>query len=75
MQKVRIAVNVARGLEYLYEKVQPLIIYKDVKSNNVLLFEDFKAKIGNFNLSNQAPNMAARLHSTRALGTFGYHAP
>ncbi|KAK4771833.1 hypothetical protein SAY86_013608 [Trapa natans] len=75
MQRVKIAVDAARGLEYLHEKVQPSIIHRDIRSSNVLLFEDFKAKIADFNLSNQAPDMAARLHSTRVLGTFGYHAP
>ncbi|GMI64388.1 MAZZA [Hibiscus trionum] len=75
MQRVRIAVDAARGLEYLHEKVQPSIIHRDIRSSNVLLFEDFKAKVADFNLSNQAPDMAARLHSTRVLGTFGYHAP
>ncbi|CAM8937099.1 unnamed protein product [Rhodiola kirilowii] len=75
MQRVRIAVDAARGLEYLHEKVQPSIIHRDIRSSNVLLFEDFRAKIADFNLSNQAPDMAARLHSTRVLGTFGYHAP
>ncbi|KAJ4969435.1 hypothetical protein NE237_016136 [Protea cynaroides] len=75
MQRVRIAVDAARGLEYLHEKVSPSIIHRDIRSSNVLLFEDFKAKIADFNLSNQAPDMAARLHSTRVLGTFGYHAP
>ncbi|CAI8601663.1 unnamed protein product [Vicia faba] len=75
MQRVRIAVDAARGLEYLHEKVQPSIIHRDIRSSNVLIFEDFKAKIADFNLSNQAPDMAARLHSTRVLGTFGYHAP
>ncbi|KAF8402264.1 hypothetical protein HHK36_013216 [Tetracentron sinense] len=75
MQRVRIAVDAARGLDYLHEKVQPSIIHRDIRSSNVLLFEDFKAKIADFNLSNQAPDMAARLHSTRVLGTFGYHAP
>jgi pto-interacting protein 1 len=75
MQRVRIAVDAARGLEHLHEKVKPAIIHRDIRSSNVLLFEDFKAKIADFNLSNQAPDMAARLHSTRVLGTFGYHAP
>ncbi|KAJ4892224.1 Protein kinase superfamily protein [Raphanus sativus] len=75
MQRVRVAVDAAKGLEYLHEKVQPPVIHRDIRSSNVLLFEDFKAKIADFNLSNQAPDMAARLHSTRVLGTFGYHAP
>ncbi|KAJ1286655.1 hypothetical protein BS78_03G368800 [Paspalum vaginatum] len=75
MQRVKIAVDAAKGLEYLHEKVQPSIVHRDIRSSNVLLFEDFKAKIADFNLSNQAPDMAARLHSTRVLGTFGYHAP
>ncbi|XP_019452534.1 PREDICTED: PTI1-like tyrosine-protein kinase 1 isoform X2 [Lupinus angustifolius] len=75
IQRVRIAVDAARGLEYLHEKVQPAVIHRDIRSSNVLIFEDFKAKIADFNLSNQSPDMAARLHSTRVLGTFGYHAP
>ncbi|GMI70455.1 MAZZA [Hibiscus trionum] len=75
MQRVRIAIDAARGLEYLHEMVQPSVIHRDVRSSNVLLFQDLKAKIADFNLSNQSPDMAARLHSTRVLGTFGYHAP
>ncbi|KAL9233056.1 hypothetical protein vseg_008097 [Gypsophila vaccaria] len=74
-QRVKIAVGAARGLEYLHEKAQPRIIHRDIKSSNVLLFDDDVAKIADFDLSNQAPDMAARLHSTRVLGTFGYHAP
>ncbi|KAK9281295.1 hypothetical protein L1049_004192 [Liquidambar formosana] len=74
-QRVKIAVGAAKGLEYLHEKAAPHVIHRDIKSSNVLLFDDDVAKIADFDLSNQAPDMAARLHSTRVLGTFGYHAP
>ncbi|XP_072991005.1 probable protein kinase At2g41970 [Typha latifolia] len=74
-QRVKIAYGAARGLEYLHEKVQPPFVHRDVRSSNVLLFDDYNSKIADFNLTNQSPDTAARLHSTRVLGTFGYHAP
>ncbi|KAJ4886734.1 Serine-threonine/tyrosine-protein kinase catalytic domain protein [Raphanus sativus] len=74
-QRVKIAVGAAKGLEYLHEKANPHVVHRDIKSSSVLMFEDDVAKIADFDLSNQAPDMAARLHSTRVLGTFGYHAP
>lgn len=74
-QRVKIAYGAARGLEYLHEKVQPPIVHRDIRSSNVLLFDDYDSKIADFNLTNQSPDTAARLHSTRVLGTFGYHAP
>jgi len=75
MQRAKIAVSAARGLEFLHEKADPRVVHRDIKSSNILLFDHDVAKIGDFDISNQAPDMAARLHSTRVLGTFGYHAP
>ncbi|KAK2990834.1 hypothetical protein RJ640_025891, partial [Escallonia rubra] len=66
-QRVKIAVAAAKGLEYLHEKVQPRIVHRNMKSSNVLLFDDDVAKIAD--LSNQVPDFA------RVLRTFGYHAP
>ncbi|MED6135638.1 cleavage polyadenylation factor subunit pti1 [Stylosanthes scabra] len=74
-QRVKIAVGAARGLEYLHEKAEIHIIHRYIKSSNIMLFDDDVAKIADFDLSNQNPDAAARLHSTRVLGTFGYHAP
>jgi serine/threonine protein kinase len=74
-QRVRVALGAARGLEYLHEKVQPSVIHGDVRSSNVLIFDDHDGKIADFNLTNQSPDTAARLNSTKVLGTFGYHAP
>ncbi|KAJ0976470.1 hypothetical protein J5N97_018435 [Dioscorea zingiberensis] len=75
VQRVKIAYGAAKGLLYLHEEAEPHIIHRDIKSSNVLIFDDDVAKIADFDLSNQAPDATAQLHSTRVLGTFGYHAP
>ncbi|CAM8893536.1 unnamed protein product [Rhodiola kirilowii] len=73
-QRVKIAVGVAKGLEYLH-KAEPSIVHRDVTSSNVLLFDNHVAKIADFDLSNQSPDKAVRLRSTRFLLASGYHGP
>lgn len=75
VQRVRIAYGAAKGLEYLHEKVQPPIVHRDIRSSKVLVFDDFHSKISDFSLCNMYSENTARMHSTRVLGTFGYHAP
>ncbi|CAN4091108.1 unnamed protein product [Withania somnifera] len=69
-QRVKIACGVATGLEYLHEKVEPPIIHRDIRSSNVLLFDDFTVKVADFDLTNQTLE-----HSTRVEESFGYHGP
>ncbi|CAI9779426.1 unnamed protein product [Fraxinus pennsylvanica] len=70
-RRVKVAYGAAKGLEYLHENFQPSIVHRDVRSSNVLLFDDFLPKIA---LTNQSSDTAALLRSTRALGTFINHA-
>ncbi|WVZ96149.1 hypothetical protein U9M48_041821 [Paspalum notatum var. saurae] len=78
-QRVKIAVGVAKGLEYLHEKAEPQIIHRKINPNNVLLFDDDVAKIADFDLSNEVPITGAPVRWARCLrhyGTLlGYDAP
>jgi len=46
-----ICLEVANGLQYLHEGVQPLIIHRDIKASNILLDKDLHAKIADFDVA------------------------
>ncbi|CAH1416682.1 unnamed protein product [Lactuca virosa] len=43
--RIAVAIGAARGLEYLREAAAPRILHRDVKSTNILLDENWRAKI------------------------------
>ncbi|KMZ76346.1 Protein kinase family protein [Zostera marina] len=73
--RMKIAVGAARGLEYLHNVANPPVIYRDLKSANILLDEDFNPKLSDFGLAKLAPVGDQTHVSTRVMGTYGYCAP
>ncbi|KAG7587248.1 Protein kinase domain [Arabidopsis thaliana x Arabidopsis arenosa] len=73
--RMKIAVGAARGIEYLHCKISPSVIYRDLKSANILLDKEFSVKLSDFGLAKVGP-VGNRTHvSTRVMGTYGYCAP
>ncbi|KAL1189795.1 putative serine/threonine-protein kinase PBL7 [Cardamine amara subsp. amara] len=73
--RMRIALEAAKGLEYLHEQVSPPVIHRDFKSSNILLDRNFNAKVSDFGLAKVGSDKAGGHVSTRVLGTQGYVAP
>ncbi|GAA0174851.1 hypothetical protein LIER_28153 [Lithospermum erythrorhizon] len=74
--RFKVAAGAARGIAYLHEDCTPRIIHRDIKSANILLDNNFEAKVADFGLAKLALELEAHTHiSTRVMGTFGYMAP
>ncbi|PSS30798.1 LysM domain receptor-like kinase [Actinidia chinensis var. chinensis] len=75
-QRVQIALDVATGLNYIHNYTSPPYVHKDLKSSNVLLDGDYRAKIANFGLARSAEGQEGEFALTRHIvGTKGYMAP
>ena len=73
--RMRIAAGAASGLEYLHDKANPPVIFRDFKSSNILLDEEFHPKLSDFGLAKLGPIGDNSHVSTRVMGTYGYCAP
>ncbi|CAF1770725.1 unnamed protein product [Brassica napus] len=73
--RLRIAVEAASGLEYLHIGCIPPMVHRDVKTTNILLDEQFKAKLADFWLSRSFPVVDESHVSTMVAGTPGYLDP
>ncbi|RVX16042.1 putative receptor-like protein kinase [Vitis vinifera] len=73
-QRKNIILDVGKGLAYLHDGIKPAIYHRDIKTTNILLDLDMKAKVADFGLAKQSREGQSHL-TTRVAGTHGYLAP
>lgn len=75
-KRMQVASDVATGLNYLHSYTTPPHVHKDIKSSNILLDGDFRAKIAKFGLSRPVRGNDGQFTLTKHIvGTKGYLAP
>uniref|UniRef100_A0A8D0W463 Interleukin-1 receptor-associated kinase 4 n=1 Tax=Sus scrofa TaxID=9823 RepID=A0A8D0W463_PIG len=70
--RCKISQGAANGLSFLHENHH---IHRDIKSANILLDEDFTAKISDFGLARASEKFAQTVMTSRIVGTTAYMAP
>ncbi|KAI8573878.1 hypothetical protein RHMOL_Rhmol01G0309700 [Rhododendron molle] len=75
MARLRIAQDAARGLAHLHEEMDFPIILRDLKTSNILLDENFNAKLSDFGLARQGPTAGLSHVSTSVVCPTHYAAP
>jgi len=58
-------------LAYLHEAIEPKVIHRDIKSSNILIDDEFNAKVSDFGLAKLLDSGESYI-TTRVMGTFGY---
>ncbi|KAI5080541.1 hypothetical protein GOP47_0003724 [Adiantum capillus-veneris] len=72
IQRVSIAQDVARGIEYLHDGAVPPVIHRDIKASNILLDSYMVARVADFGLSKEADH---DMPASGIRGTYGYVDP
>ncbi|XP_020106457.1 serine/threonine-protein kinase-like protein CR4 [Ananas comosus] len=75
VRRVTIAVQAARGIEYLHGYACPPVIHRDIKSSNILIDEEHNARVADFGLSLLGPADSSSPLSELPAGTLGYLDP
>ncbi|KAK2431248.1 lysM domain receptor kinase [Trifolium repens] len=73
--RLRIALDVARGLEYIHDHSVPVYIHRDIKSDNILLNGNFNGKIADFGMTKLTDVASSTDNTDHVAGTFGYMPP
>jgi hypothetical protein len=76
IMRVQIALDAARGLEYIHEHTKTHYVHRDIKTSNILLDGSFRAKISDFGLAKLVGKKGeGEASTTKVVGTYGYLAP
>ncbi|XP_011008103.1 PREDICTED: lysM domain receptor-like kinase 3 [Populus euphratica] len=76
IMRVQIALDAARGLEYIHEHTKTHYVHRDIKTSNILLDGSFRAKISDFGLAKLVGKTGeGEATATKVVGTYGYLAP
>ncbi|XP_057837061.2 G-type lectin S-receptor-like serine/threonine-protein kinase SD2-5 [Cryptomeria japonica] len=70
-----IALQTARGLQYLHQDSNSRVLHLDIKPQNILLDENFTAKVADFGLARVLSKDQSRIVTVHVRGTPGYIAP
>ncbi|XP_058101046.1 leucine-rich repeat receptor-like serine/threonine-protein kinase BAM3 [Magnolia sinica] len=73
--RLKIAMEAAKGLCYLHHDCSPLILHRDVKSNNILLDADLEAHVADFGLAKFLQDTGTSECMSAIAGSYGYIAP
>lgn len=75
LARKKIAIGSARGLAFLHHSCIPHIIHRDMKSSNVLLDENFEARVSDFGMARLVNALDTHLSVSTLAGTPGYVPP
>ncbi|XP_020227769.1 lysM domain receptor-like kinase 3 [Cajanus cajan] len=74
--RVQVALDAARGLEYIHEHTKTRYVHQDIKTSNILLDASFRAKISDFGLAKLVcKTNAGETTATKVVNAYGYLAP
>jgi len=76
-RRLKIARQIARAIEYLHdpEPQRPLMIHRDVKTDNILLTKDFDARLSDFGLGKIMDKSDSSMNRVAPKGAYRYLSP
>ncbi|XP_050211254.1 putative serine/threonine-protein kinase-like protein CCR3 [Mercurialis annua] len=73
--RIKIALDAARGIDYLHNYAVPPVIHRGIKSSNILLDSNWTARVSEFAFSVKAPGSENNNKPMKVGGTTGYVDP